>query len=648
MSHRALVPTLVPGPVLSWDFGDYFVTNDTATILLDVRKRCSTDTLLAATVSWNGLCSRGLVPRSCLATATDDARYLDATLGIVLTPEIVYATASTVAMKTYVYNTGSGAAYDVWVDLDLADDLELVSYTLSWLGGSVLGPGDYQFSSGNSHTGAPLEPGATWLVASIPAGETVVLTIEAEIVGCTDLSGTTATAGWGCCGDSCQAPVSDQSSVVLLPTGVVVSYDLPNTIGVCYTDTVEVIVKNTNVTAVYDVELSVTLPTGLSYYPSPSPPPQDDTATPLVWTSAEIPALATLSPGATVVVSFDVYAECQYNGSGRVSSTVDYTKICGLPDSASATSAAIGRSRPSITIAKTGRNITQGVTSYGETIDAVPGDLVEWRIVLTNTTSLGAPYVAFWDDLPASMDFVSISPLPAIGSGTTGDPWVHGALLGGGSATYVVTARVRDSGGSCTTSAVVNRAYVAYGCSAGCIILIRNNTASLRTSPVFTVTESVLGTATTCDATLRIVASKVGPPAYGSELVATIPDGYAYASMVSGPAPSSWDASSITWDLGTVFEVWGNASQTLEVALIADGSRCSVTTPVTATAMMHFENACGTALSRTGNTVTIVPQRADFSVSLTPSVQTVSSPARLLGGPCRSPTQGPSLPRVSS
>ena len=605
---------------IEFDYSDYFAANVTAQILVTFEKRCGTPADNTVTVYWDGYCrDDSTADRECSASSGGCPLVLQASLFIKKVPELIYATTNQVTWAIYVTNSGSGTAYNVWVDDVLDSDLQYNSSSATDLQGN---PVVMTINPNLDHNSNPVN-GVNWMFTSIPAGATRVITLVADLIGCTNLDNDVS-ASWGCLGSDCQPPVTDHSTVAIPPANALTTNVLPADIDLCEQDTITVRVRNAGLTTIYNAEVEVTLPPGLVYVTGSGNPadPQNPAANPVLWTSTEVAALASIDPGIIVDISFDVVASCVFPGGNRtVVSRVYYESVCGELKISPESRSVLPVREPSITIAKDGRNVTQGQVTYTETVNAEPGETVEWRIRISNTGAATAENVEFWDVLPANMTFSTIIPAPpGGGSGTQADPWVHGDLLVGQTTTYLVQATVNANG--CTENPVTNTACVQYGCDDGCRIPQVCNTGSLRTTAQFTISQT-LGTITTCDGEITVTVRNNGPPAYNVVITSDLPSGFEYDSMVSGPNPSPDPPADLTqpiWVIGTMLE---NQVVTLQFRIIDDGTNCGVVTPDVNVVYVDFDNVCGQHYQRS-NSRSVSPLKPVLTVEKTP--ETVTRP----------------------
>jgi len=622
--------TVVPEQGYTWDYGDNFTGGTSGTISFTIHKKCAPlDSTLRADVYYDDLCNDDDSPDVsdpvCTESATTTPFILQASIFIKKVPELVYAATNQAMWKIYVTNSGSGTAYSVWVDDVLGSDLQYNSTASveDLLGNPVV----VTTNPNQDHNGNPIN-GVSWMFNSIPAGQTRVITLIADIIGCINLDNDVF-ASWGCLGSDCQAPVTDHSRVAIPPANAVTTNTLPPNIDLCEQDTVTVQVKNAGLTTIYNAEMEVTLPLGLLYVAGTGNPaePQDPLANPLVWTSTEVPALSSIDPGVIISISFDVIAGCDFpDGNRTVVSKAYYESVCGELKISPESRSTLQAREPSISIVKDGRNLTTG-GGYTETVNAEPGDTVEWRIQISNGGPADAENVEFWDVLPANMTFVSIAPAPpGGGSGTAGDPWVHGDLLAAQTATYLVQATVDAN--ECTDPPVTNTACVWYGCDDNpttpandpCREPQTCDTARLRTTAQFTISQT-LGTITTCDGDITVTITNNGPTAYNVVVTSDLPAGFEYNGMIAGPNPTPEPPADLTqpvWVLGNMLE---GQTVVLQFRIIDDGINCGVVVPDVNTVYVDFDNACNQHYQRS-NSRNITPLKAILTVDKTPDTVT--------------------------
>jgi uncharacterized repeat protein (TIGR01451 family) len=623
--------TAVPSQGYTWDYGDNLTAGTSGTITFDIQKRCAPGVQCGATVYFDDLCNDDDAPDVsdpvCTRSTSLTPMALQASIFIKKVPELIYATTNQATWKIYVTNSGSGTAYNVWVDDILGSDLQ---YNTSSVEDLVGNPVVVTTNPNQDHNGNAIN-GVSWVFDSIPAGKTRVITITADIIGCTNLDNDVS-ASWGCLGTDCQTPVTDHSTVAIPPANARTTNTLPANIDLCEQDTLTVQVKNAGLTTIYNAEVQVTLPQGLNYVAGTGNPaePQNPLVNPLVWTSTEIPGLASIDPGVTVSISFDVIAGCDFpDGDQTIISKADYESVCGELQSTPESRSVLPVREPNISIQKDGRNITTGQASYTNTVNAEPGDIVEWRIQISNTGNATAYNVEFWDVLPSNLTFMSINPAPpGGGSGTAGDPWVHGSLLINQTVTYYIQATVDAN--ECTETPTTNTACVQYGCddnpTTPAVDPCREpqvcDTGRLRTTSNFSISQT-LGTITTCDGDITVTVTNNGPPAYNVMITSFLPAGFEYDAMISGPNPVPDPPANLTQPIWVIGTMAVGETVVLHFSIIDDGVNCGTVTPDTNTVHVDFDNFCGNHYTRT-HSANVSPLKPVLTVEKTP--ETVTRP----------------------
>ncbi len=208
------IPAEVGGNYV-WEFGDNFTgSGQTATITIDVQKRCTGDGNLDATVYWDDACTDDAnYDDTCSAVGSETPTLL--LMGDILiekTPETYYAAENKATWVIYVTNRGTGKAYNVWVDDVLGSGL---SYDhVGDIAVVVPDTGDVTITDGLDHTGSAIN-GVGILIDEMDAGERRQITLTADQIACTGLTNN-VTANWGCVGAAlCQTDVTDDSVVEL-------------------------------------------------------------------------------------------------------------------------------------------------------------------------------------------------------------------------------------------------------------------------------------------------------------------------------------------------------------------------------------------------------------------------------------------------
>ncbi|NPV50541.1 MAG: DUF11 domain-containing protein [Candidatus Methanofastidiosum sp.] len=607
-----------------WQYGDYFATNTQARILMNVTKKCTDQGGMSSNLYWDGLCNRnGTYDRECQDGASQNPLVLSGNVCLMKVPELLWATTNQATWKLCLTNAGSGASYNIWLEDVIGSGL---SYNSS--------VGTYsQLFINQDRNGNPIN-GATWIIDKINAGDKTEILFTANIDSCTNLTNLASTSA-GCLGGDCQPIKTDTASVRIPNTDAITTNIIPQTINMCDQQSATVIVKNVGLTYVYDVNVTATLPTGISYVVGSGNPsdPENVGANPIRWTKTQIPGLGAMAPSSEIAITFTIRSSCDMPSTGTFTSQATYLTPCNDGRTSPQASSQISRRTPTLAIAKSGRNHTTG-SSFADNVAAEPGDIVEWRLVITNSGNAPATNVEFYDVLPTNMTFggISTSQYPAVGtvpvgSGTSADPWRHGTLSnvsGSNTATYYVWGTVNAGGCGAATN---NTAYVRYGCDDNCrfTYIASGGTRSLRTRPNF-VRSQTIGTFTTCEGviTIRLRNDSGYPTAYNVFVTSTLPPGFVFDSMISGPDPIPNPPSNLSqpiWSLGNMTASGTNT--VLQFRVKNDGLSCGTVTPGTNNVRIDYQDSCGNSLNVTNTSGLITPLKPILSISKTPAIQPV-------------------------
>ncbi|MBL8056754.1 MAG: DUF11 domain-containing protein [Anaerolineales bacterium] len=541
-------------------FGDGFTAATTSTIDLRVQLRCTSSAApLSASLRYDDRCRNDAAyDRTCsvggaLATPT----VLSPRLILYKFPEVIYATSDLVTWTLTAINSGSGTAYGVTLTDTLGSGLRYVSASLTSTQGSVLGASPPLTST---HA-------VTWTNLTLLPGEKATITFLGEVVGCTGLTNTFA-GEQGCQGAVCSVNTPLFSQVVLPPTVLVNTNNTVSSIGNCLTRTITATVRNAGLLSVYDAAITETLPAGMTYLPGTAevalgtgttPPgagwaPAGDPVTAggaIVWTSAELPALARLYPAQTLWVRFAVRASCTFAG-GFITIQTSYRDTCRTAV-ASASDYATTAVPAVVSVQKYGRNLTTG-GPWTTRVNAASGQQVQWVFTVTNVSETPAFNLVVTDTLPPNLDLSSlaIEPPPAGRSGSV-ITWSVGTLT---QTTWTALITGTLSSAACSVADTVNAVLARWGCDDGCRQQATAQ-ASLRTRPVFAApsvqTEFSPASLSRCGGVITLTLNNDGPPASGVILTDTLPAGYFFQELVSastapdtGPAPGA-AAPAWTW-----------------------------------------------------------------------------------------------------
>ncbi len=405
----AVAPTsCTPAPIgddYVWYFADGFTgSGQSATLQLDIQKRCSGSGDLVATAYFDDNCSDDAsYDDTCSVSGTETpALLLSGDLLIEKNPEVIYASTDTIEWKIYLTNRGSGTAYNVWFDDEMGSGLDYVSAVVDNMTGVTV-------TADQDHTGGATN-GCTIAISQMAAGERREVTFTALLIDCNNLTND-ASSSWGCVGVECQAEVSDNATVEI-PRPLLINTNVVTTpADACSDPSGSIILRNAGQTTCYNLQISENLPAGLSYIPGSTrwqvngggwngpnaayDPVVSGSPEQLDWTSSQIAELAQSDPGDTIEIEYDLEADCPFTG-GDVTVATSYENPCGQVFNTANSVFTVAFREPTITVTK---------TRIDEPIDC--GDLVEWTITVQNTSGYTLPIIWVEDTLGASYTYQS-------------------------------------------------------------------------------------------------------------------------------------------------------------------------------------------------------------------------------------------------
>ena len=404
VSPVSCTPVIV-GDDYVWTFNDGFDgVGKNATLTLDVVKRCTGSDDLVATAYFDDMCNDDATPDDICSVSYTAAPAILASGDLLIeqSPKIYYTSSNSVQWKINITNRGAGKAHNVWVDDVLGADLIYDignPAVVSGLGASVVPNQD--------HNGAIIN-GATILIPEIAAGERREITFNAILIGCNFLTNY-VTANWGCGGLDCQSSVTDISTILIPSALMIDSASVASPVDLCSSPKTTVWFKNVGQTTCYNLQITETLPSGLTYIdgstrwrlnsgawngPNASYNPFGTTS-PIVWTGTEIPALRSLSPGDEIEVELDLDARCTFTG-GNVTVGMAYENPCGqvftIPDK----SFAVVLNEPLLNV---------DISRVNHPIAC--GEDITWNIAVTNNSGYTLPIVWVEDVMDAAFTYVS-------------------------------------------------------------------------------------------------------------------------------------------------------------------------------------------------------------------------------------------------
>lgn len=610
-----------------------------------------------------------------------------ANLAVTVTPGSLTVTSPTVTYVTYVSNTDAGTAYGTVLTNTLP-----VGITVNTTATNAANPA-YSVTTSSGAGGRQV---LTWALGNIASGATIPITLVADvgvIPGCSitlDSAIDRVTASWGC-DSNVFSTVIRTSPAYVFPSGKMqVVHDSTQTVArLCDPGKVVILVKNTGPTNIQGVTVQDVIPpsAGLSINGTvqyringgslqnalAAPTGTGASGSPYTWTSAQIPALAELVPvgvSGTNLVTIEITlasTETLASQNPVLSASASATISCGGAVSSPAQPFTIPVERPEVSVAKTGRNITANPSAtFGETVYGGQGDVVEWKLVVTNNGDAVANNLRLSDQLSGSggtavISGPGISGSPAI---TSGQVFSISSLGVGASATYTITEVL---GSTCVSQA--RNANISWGCTSNGATTHSNVTTPGTPSDPATIVmlpDIAQGTQLTQTVTslpggrARVVVNITnnGGTAYNPVLTATIPagstldatgsatfggtvadiTGFTAGGTASSPvftftgpgAPHLLrygESMSVTYYVRpTVFDTQSATSFTAASGsnLVSAETTLDPTAPATANlvAKLDFTTSCGAAQSSTNN-ASFDPLTPDLDVTATSPTNTV-------------------------
>ncbi|MEA1921501.1 MAG: IPTL-CTERM sorting domain-containing protein [Pseudomonadota bacterium] len=379
-----------------WTFNDVFSgLGQSATLQLDVQKRCSGSGELKATAYYDDLCSDDAnSDELCSVVAAETpVIILSGDLLIEKTPEIYYADRNIVQWEIYLTNRGTGTAYNVWVDDVLGSGLQYEPGVNPIVVDNMSG---VTINDSLDHYGGAIN-GASVEITSMAAGERRQITFIANQIDCSNLTND-VTANWGCIGMDCQSDITD-SSIVTNPTPNLINtttIDSPDGVNACSSSTSGVItLRNSGQVTLYNLEVTETLPPHLTYVsgstrwrlnngawngPDVSCDPSPTTS-PLVWSRGEITTLAVVNSGDTIEIEFSLAIDCLFTG-GDITVSTQYENPCADLFNATVNRFTTVFNTPVIEVQQTRADDPIGC-----------GESIQWTIDVTNDSGYTLPII---------------------------------------------------------------------------------------------------------------------------------------------------------------------------------------------------------------------------------------------------------------
>ena len=403
-------PTIDANGNYFWMFNDVFNgSGELATLQFDLQKRCGGNGELKATVYYDDLCSDDTTSDEICSTVASETPVLllSGDLLIEKTPEIYYADSNRVQWEIYLTNRGTGTAYNVWMDDELGSGLMYEHGVNPVVVDNMSG---VTINDSLGHDGGAIN-GASVEITSMAAGERRQITFIAKQTDCNNLTNN-VTANWGCLSGDCQSDVTD-SSVVTNPVPNLINTTTINPaagVEACSSPLVGLIsLRNSAQVTVYNLRVTETLPFNLSYVsgstrwrinsgswngPNAIYDPSS-TNSPLVWSSTQIPALASVDPGDTIEIEFGLAFDCPFNG-GDITVSTQYENPCADFFHTTPRTFTASFNTPVIEV-----QLTRADTPVN------CGESLQWSINVTNQSGYTLPLIWVEESLGAAFTFDS-------------------------------------------------------------------------------------------------------------------------------------------------------------------------------------------------------------------------------------------------
>ena len=241
--------------------------------------------------------------------------------------------------KMPAFTIAENSSYVIWtITVTSTGNYEAKNITLRdvLLNNTVLDAGNT--TGGYSGDGSPGNP-LVWTLANLSVGSSTVITVSAQVTGCTDDAENTATVYWGCC-----EPKKTVSASAAVRTQPVLILGRTKQLGTCGGN-ITLTIRNEGSTATV-TNITEHLPAGYRYITNTTTITSSNAsrtfsnkepfvnATYLIWNSTNIDFIY---PNETITILFDVENElCDYLVCRPISPTnetfiVNYTDSCDIP-----------------------------------------------------------------------------------------------------------------------------------------------------------------------------------------------------------------------------------------------------------------------------------------------------------------------------
>ena len=355
-----------------------------------------------------------------------------AQLSLVDTPQSVLVIDNQVSWTAFITNGGNGTGYGTQLQVIYPlgvtpSSAATLAAAVNTANGLALTAGDITLSGGST---------VTFNLGNMPSGAQwkIPLTGAVNQTDCSFASvGNAMVASWGCGGISVQNRTAGDPVFTQPSASVQIVHDTTASLAnLCGTSNIEIIVRNTGLPTISDLVVTENLgspaATGLAFVPGsvtvslnggaytaasdPSAAGTNLAAGTLVWDKNNVAALAALvgptnpAPGGrpnTIRLRFQVSANATTNAvSPAIAAGLSGTLPCGSAVSSPAIPYTLPVAKPNITLVKTGLNRTAaggalGTGSFAKTVYGGVGDVVEWKVQVTNGGNYPAQHVRLSD-----------------------------------------------------------------------------------------------------------------------------------------------------------------------------------------------------------------------------------------------------------
>ena len=656
------------------------------TIAFDAVKTCQ-EYDISATLEYCGACN--FTGGTCSSVCTDSATaepqiQLEGDLILDLTPDQFQVTSDTLSWTIFVTNGGSGTAYDVRLTDQLKDNFDYVSSTVDGAPATptvtpsaTSGYNDVVWSLDNM---APNEVRKVEIEVRTTIADCDFSVSDPECCDFEDANTVIAQYGWADENDdytACETETAPSAPVVTeVPSRLVLRNEV-DPVALCGTGTIRLTVTNTGQTVNYNIDLTQSLgSTGFIYQTGTAEIVRENGAplgvpvsindplesgTDLQWTFGDaesnyLPRLASMNPGESFTIAFDVASSEAFNNNRLIESEAAWEQPCerGIQELLNAdpenTTAGAGFvtpiRRPNITMRKDGRNVTEGDSVFTNAIFGEPGDTLEWRIRIENNGDVAADNVELTDTLPTNVTFDSISrdttnfsDTPEL-SGSSPTWTLNSSIPAGSTAGYLLRATVNTDGCGADLN---NTAEVSWACTPSAepedriVSPSRNSdTSILATQPSVTVADisQTITDFTTTGGTVTITLEIAGAPMYNVTLEDDLTARFEVAGPISysddlptpeaspgagtsGNAPLTWEWTSNPISPGT---------HTISFPIQNATDACDDGSELLSALTLTYEDACGNGLGPVENTdQRFDPGLADLTVTKTETVQVTTT-----------------------